>query len=225
MSGRGIVESFINVYYVMGNDAVLSRVDLTIKGGEIILVRGRSGVGKTTLARIAALITPPSRGDVVFMGRSTNRLGSDERARLRLDYIGYIDQESTMIDEITVIENIVLPLRIRGVSRGEAYRRALEIGSILGIKDVLYRFPRQISGGQRQRAVIARALLKEPVLIVGDEPYSSLDDYSRGVVEEIISEYVEEHGAAALITTTDLLGRYRCSREMFLENGRLVSRS
>ncbi len=213
----------INVEYQRGRDIILKNINLNIKTEEIILVRGRSGVGKTTLAKITALILKPTKGNILFMNKSILGLPDRERSSIRLSYIGYIDQEYRLINEITVKENILLAAVLKGVDRGEALKKLYELSEKIGIKGLLDKYPGELSGGQRQRAVILRALIKDPILIIADEPYSSLDDETIRIVEELFREYINSTGSGVLITTTDLLGKYSVDKEFLLEKGTLRS--
>ena len=213
----------INVEYQRGRDIILKNINLNIKTEEIILVRGRSGVGKTTLAKITALILKPTKGSISFMNKSILGLPDRERSSMRLSYIGYIDQEYRLINEITVKENILLAAVLKGVDRGDALKKLYELSEKIGIKGLLDKYPGELSGGQRQRAVILRALIKDPILIIADEPYSSLDDETIRIVEELFREYINRRGSGVLITTTDLLGKYSVDKEFLLEKGTLRS--
>jgi len=210
-----------DVWFSWGSEAVLRGVSLAVGRGDVVLVRGRSGVGKTTLARIAALILQPSQGEVFFQGRNASKMRSHERDLMRLRYIGYVDQSYRLVPHLTVLENVVLPLRLLGINDEEVQKRAEEVMAVLGIADIGDRYPEEVSGGQRQRAAIARALVKRPALIVADEPVSNLDDETANRVLELLREYAEKQNAGVLITTTDLSTEYLCTKEYILKGGTL----
>lgn len=207
---------------LVGGEEVLRGVDLAVRGGEVVVVRGRSGVGKTTLARVAALLLNPYSGEVIFLGSPVAGLGDSERSLLRLRFIGYVDQFHTLLPRLTIIDNVALPLRLLGMGKGEARERAGEVLKELGIYEVRWRYPGEVSGGQRQRAAIARALVKGPKLVVADEPLSNLDDETASSVLSLLKAYARSSGAGVLITTTDLLTEYGCDRDLTLSRGRLV---
>lgn len=203
----------------VGGEEVLRGVSLSIGEGEVVVVRGRSGVGKTTLARVAALLITPASGRVVFMGEDVSSAPDQVRSGLRLRFIGYVDQSYTLIPSMTLLDNVALPLRLAGSGRRDAVEMALAVLDALGIGDLARRYPHEVSGGQRQRAAIARALVKRPRLIVGDEPFSSLDDDTVAQVMGIITDYARGAGAAVLITTTDLVTDYPGSTKEYIVKG------
>ena len=207
----------------ISGEVVLRRVDLVVPRGAVVAVRGRSGVGKTTLAKIASLILRPDSGRVVFLNRDVSKAGDSERAHLRLRYIGYVDQECALIEELSVRENIELSLRLVGAeSSRDAVREVLEV---LGLKGLENRRPRELSGGQRQRVTIARALVKRPVLLVADEPFAHLDDETARSIMNYIRSLVTSSGMSVLITTTDLYTPLSVDRDYILENGVLRERT
>jgi ABC-type lipoprotein export system ATPase subunit len=209
---------------VVGGDAVLNGVDLEMGFGKVVAVRGRSGVGKTTLAKIVALLLKPDKGDVVFLGRRVNSLTWDALANLRLRYIGYVDQLCKLVPNITAFENIELPLKMLGVPKRERIERVREVSSLLGIEEKLLRYPNELSGGERQRVVIARALVKKPTVIVADEPFAHLDDETMKVVLEYLNQLAKCNSVATLITTTDLYTPLEVDEEFVMENGVLKKR-
>ena len=212
------------VYKAVGGELVLRGVDLVIKEGLMVAVRGRSGVGKTTLAKIASLIVRPDGGSVVFMGGEVSGVGDHVRSQLRLKYIGYVDQECTLLEELSVWENVELPLRLLGVKRGERERAVYEALEALGLKGLEQRRPRELSGGQRQRAAIARALVKKPKLLVADEPLAHLDDETARLVMSYIRELAREVKMGVLVTTTDLYSKIDVDLDYVLENGVLKTK-
>jgi ABC-type lipoprotein export system ATPase subunit len=153
------------------------------------------------------------------MSSDTSRLGEAKRASLRLRYIGYVDQECSLVEELSVWENIELSLRLIGASgsRGEEVIR--EVLEVLGLKGLESRRPRELSGGQRQRVVIARALVKRPRLLVADEPFAHLDDETTRVILEYTRQLAKSTGMSVLVTTTDLYSPLDVNEEYILESG------
>jgi len=209
----------------IGGDNVLRGVDLSLRPSRVVAVRGRSGVGKTTLAKVAALLLKPDSGLVYFNGLDTSKLSESELSSTRLKYIGYVDQDCSLIDELTVWENIELPLRLMNIERSNRAGIIGEVVEVLGLKGLESRRPRELSGGQRQRVVLARALVKKPILLVADEPFAHLDDETVRVVMGYIRQLASVSGLAVLITTTDLYAGMDVDEDYYLVNGVLVRRT
>lgn len=182
---------------------VLDGVDFCVGSGEFIVIRGRSGVGKTTLLNIMGLLDKPDDGRILFDGLDVTDLDEDRRAEIRLRSIGFVFQFFNLIPELNVLENVMLPLLLLGFGRVEAERKALDVLRELGLGDLVYRGLGELSGGQLQRVAIARALVKNPKIILADEPFAHLDDYNRGVVEELFVRIVKDYGIPVVIATTD----------------------
>ncbi|ADI31970.1 ABC transporter ATP-binding protein [Staphylothermus hellenicus] len=206
-----------NICFTRGSEHILRNIYLSIEEKENVVVRGRSGVGKTTLAMISALLLKPSSGEIMFVGRKITKLRDHERSMLRLKHIGYIDQYYKLLPNLTVLDNIILPLRLMGWKKQEAENEALNLIKQLGIYNVRDKYPLQISGGQKQRAAIARALVKKPKLIIADEPFSNLDEETMHQIMMLLKNYVENNHAGILITTTDLYTKYISNKEYLLE--------
>ncbi len=223
LEGRLVLE-LKGVSKSLGNTRVLEGVSLSVGRGEFVIVRGRSGVGKSTLARVAALMLRPDSGRVLFMGVDVTGLDDGRLSRARLGYIGYVDQYFSLIDSYTVYENVELPLRIMGLPEGERRRRVEEALRLLGVEEFANSLPGELSGGQRQRVAIARAIAKRPVLLVADEPTSNLDNYSEALVVSLFRRLAVEEGVAVLMTTTDLVTGFPAHRDLLLVDGRIVER-
>jgi len=203
----------------IGGDNVLRGVDLSLGPGRVVAVRGRSGVGKTTLAKVATLLLKPDSGLVYFNGLDTSKLSESELSSTRLKYIGYVDQDCSLIDELTVWENVELPLRLMNIERSKRMGIIGEVLEVLGLRGLEGRRPRELSGGQRQRVVLARALVKKPILLVADEPFAHLDDETVKVVMGYIRQLVSVSGLTVLITTTDLYAGMDVDEDYYLVNG------
>lgn len=217
-----IILSLRSVSKVVGGEDVLRDVSLTLGSGETLIVRGRSGVGKTTLAKIASLQLMPDDGMVEFMGSNVAGLNDSAKSTLRLKYIGYVDQEFTLLPRLTVHDNVELPLALLNVPRSERRRRVAEVLSYVGLEGLGRRYPSELSGGERQRVAIARAVVKTPKLLVADEPFSNLDDVTSSRILTLFRRLTHEFKMAILLTTTDLNTEYGVGVSRTLEGGKLV---
>lgn len=214
-----------DVYKRVGTEYVLKGVSVRVRSGEFVVVRGRSGVGKTTLLRVMATLEEVDEGSVIVLGRETCSMSESEKARLRLAYVGFIHQFFNLIPSLTVLENIELPLVIQGVSRRERFKRVSCLLAYLGLSDKARKYPDELSGGERQRVAIARALVKNPVILLADEPLSNLDDETSGLVLELFEKYRKERNIAIVMATTDLYTPFNCDKEYLLIKGQLFESS
>lgn len=213
---REEILSLIEISKRVGSEVVLSRFSLTLESGDVVIVRGRSGVGKTTLAKIASLQMRPDEGVVRFIGRDIRGLRESLLSELRLRYVGYIDQEFRLLSRLTVYENIELPLALLRVPKSIRRRLIDEILERLEISRHRDKYPHELSGGERQRVAIARAVVKRPRLLVADEPFSNLDNVTISRVVDLFRELLREQGVAILLTTTDLISDYGFGRNIYL---------
>lgn len=211
-----------SVSKVVGNESVLVDVSLSLRRGEVLVVRGRSGVGKTTLAKIASLQLTPDEGSVKFMGNDLTNSSDTLKSLLRLKYVGYVDQEYVLLPKLTIYENVELPLALLGVPKKERRSRVTEVLNQVGLGGLGERYPAELSGGERQRVAIARALVKKPKLLVADEPFSNLDEITTSKIVSLFKTLVLETGSAILITTTDLNTDYGIGTSKFLVGGKLI---
>ena len=164
----------------------LSGVDLQVRRGEFVAVEGPSGSGKSTLLSLLALLDAPTRGTYLLDGCDAWRLGYLSRLRLRNMNIGIVFQNFNLIPDLTIVENVELPLRYRGVAARERRREALEALTHLGLSDRTSHYPGQLSGGQQQRAAVARAIVGKPSLLLADEPTGNLDSRSGDAVLDLL---------------------------------------
>ncbi|MEM0366275.1 MAG: ATP-binding cassette domain-containing protein [Acidilobaceae archaeon] len=205
----------IDVRVVRGGVSILDGVDLTLDIGDVICVRGRNGVGKTTLLRVIGLIDVIDYGIFKFLGRNVLELSGKEKSIIRLETIGYVPQFSGLIGELSIRENIELPLALLGIPGGIRAKRVTEVAKLLGLEYVLDKKPGEVSGGERMRAAIARALVKNPKLLLLDEPTASLDPEWAKTIYNIIVEYVNR-GSGVIVTTTDPEEPLPCTRDYTL---------
>ncbi|MCS7096324.1 MAG: ABC transporter ATP-binding protein [Nitrososphaerota archaeon] len=210
-----------DVWKNYGGSEVLRGVNLTVGEGEFVSVRGKSGAGKTTLLKIIGLLENPDRGEVEILGRLISRLGDNERSRLRLQAIGFVFQFFNLIPSLTVLENIELPLALAGVKKHERLKRARELLDYFGLAHLAGRFPETLSGGEKQRIAIIRALVNNPKIILADEPTSSIDDENSQLLISLLKGINSERRVAIVLTTTDLYERLPTTRDYILKDGRL----
>ncbi|MEM2021703.1 MAG: ATP-binding cassette domain-containing protein [Zestosphaera sp.] len=206
----------------VGGELVLRRVSLHLGPGDVLIVRGRSGVGKTTLAKIVSLQLIPDEGVVEFMGHDMIGLSDSARSALRLKYVGYVDQEFTLLQRLTIYDNVELPLALLKMPRNERRRLVAEALSHIGLEGMEQRYPSELSCGERQRVAIARAVVKKPRLLVADEPFSNLDDVTTSTITELFKRLSRELGTSILVTTTDLSTEYGVGVSKTLEHGELT---
>ncbi|HVL47155.1 MAG TPA: ABC transporter ATP-binding protein [Candidatus Thermoplasmatota archaeon] len=182
----------------------LRGIDLVIEAGELVAVVGASGSGKSTLLHMMGLLDKPTRGEVLVGGVPTTRMGRSEAARFRGRKLGYIFQGYNLIPRLTALENVLLPGTFAGGDRDALDRRARELLRLVGLGHRLDHRAVHLSGGEQQRAAIARALVHDPVLILADEPTGALDSTASRKVMEILARLNEERGATLVFVTHDL---------------------
>lgn len=187
------------------SDFRLDIEELSFKSGSKIAVIGPSGFGKTTLLNMISGIYIPQKGSVVVNEKMVNELGDSERRTFRLTNIGFVFQDFKLLEYLKVMDNILLPYRINKVlSLDDGVRnRALEIASLLNIKDKLGKYPDNLSQGERQRVAICRALLHDPSIILADEPTGNLDPKNKEKIMQVLFDYVEEKGSSLVTVTHD----------------------
>lgn len=182
---------------------VLNSIDLVVSRGDFIAVVGPSGSGKTTLLTVSALLDRPSSGAVMILGQPTQNLNWEQRAAMRRTYIGIVFQNFQLIEELTAVENVALPLRYAGIRRTDRMARATHILSKVGLADRISHFPSQLSGGQQQRVAIARAIINEPELLFADEPTGNLDSITAQEIITLFHELNKRSGTTIILVTHD----------------------
>lgn len=205
-----------------GRRPVLDRVSLEVEAKEFLVIRGRSGIGKSTLLRIMGLLDSPTSGEVLVDGRRTSEMKDPELSRIRLTRFGFVFQQFNLIPSLTNAENVELPMQLAGGMGAEARRRrALELLGSFGVDGLASRFPGEVSGGEQQRVTVARALANRPQLILADEPTASLDEANSEAVLALFKRVNEENQVAVVLTTTSVSDRFESTRELGLSDGRL----
>ena len=227
MAEPAILARGVRKSYGSGPSAVpvLRGVDLTVEAGEFVAVLGPSGSGKSTLLNLLGLMDRPDGGELRLGGADAARLSDDERARLRNALLGFVFQFDSLLPEFTILENVLMPARIaraRGLTAeplAPAEARALELLDSLGIKALRDRFPAQTSGGERQRAAIARALANSPALILADEPTGNLDRGNGARVFADLKRVARERGTAVVLVTHDEPEAQTADRVLRMDDG------
>jgi putative ABC transport system ATP-binding protein len=220
------VISITNVSKIYGKKAAafraLNDVSLSIAAGESLAIVGKSGSGKSTLMHILALLDQPSSGTVKIEGRDATKLKQRDINRLRNQKFGFVFQQFFMNARDTVLNNVMLPLKIAGVPYRERRRRALEALRVVELNDKAKSRARDLSGGQKQRVCIARAIANHPSVIFADEPTGNLDSATGQKVEDLLFDLNKNQGITLIIVTHDDDLAERCSRRIFLRDGRIL---
>jgi putative ABC transport system ATP-binding protein len=201
---------------------ILKNINLTVKEGDFISIRGKSGVGKTTLLKIIGLLETPDNGEVKLLGKKVNGLSDDEKSELRLHNIGFVFQFFNLIPSLTVLENIELPLALAGIDKHKRRQRAHELLEYFGLTSLEGRFPETLSGGERQRIAIIRALVNNPKIILADEPTSSIDDENSQLLMDLLNKINKERKVTIILTTTDLYEKLPTNRDFILKEGHII---
>ena len=210
--------------YGIGDAAhdALDEIDLTIREGEFIAVMGPSGCGKTTLLNIIGFLDRPDKGEYLFEERSTARLSERQYAKIRSNKIGIVFQSFNLINRLTVLENVALPLIYKGVSRIKRLEMASSILKSFHLQEREYYMPWQLSGGQMQRVAIARALVNKPSIILADEPTGNLDSRSSHVIMEELANLHKKGNTIVMVTHNPNLTSY-ASRVINMLDGKVAS--
>ena len=200
----------------------LDRVDLAIARGEMVSLIGPSGSGKSTLLNLIGGLDHPSSGEVQIDGQSLAGLSDDDLTRVRRDKIGFIFQFFNLLPTLTCLENVSLPLHLRGWPRKKTRERARELLDLVQLGHRLEHRPDELSGGERQRVAIARALSIYPPIVLADEPTGNLDTVTGADILKLIRDLHERLGATVLLVTHDLTVAHSCPRTVTLRDGRIV---
>ncbi|MBK8455078.1 MAG: ATP-binding cassette domain-containing protein [Thiofilum sp.] len=200
---------------------ILTGIDLSVPSGESIAITGTSGSGKSTLLGLLAALDTPTSGSIKLFGTEVGALTEDQRAQLRLGKVGFVFQSFHLLDNLTALENVMLPLELK-TNDASVRERATKALQRVGLGERLNHFPTQLSGGEQQRVAIARAFVIEPQLLFADEPTGNLDRATGHEVEELLFSLVQDQGTALVMVTHDEELAARCQAHYHLSNGVLV---
>jgi putative ABC transport system ATP-binding protein len=202
-----------------GELTILHEIDFTVQAGETLAIVGASGSGKSTLLGILAGLDMPTHGNVLLGGVDIFALDEDGRARYRKDHLGFVFQSFQLLAHLTAVENVMLPLELRGDHR--AREKAEQMLEHVGLSSRLRHYPKYLSGGEQQRVALARAFVTEPPLLFADEPTGSLDAITGEAVIQLMFTLNREHGSTLVLVTHDLSIAARCARTLTIAAGHL----
>ncbi|HMO78814.1 MAG TPA: ABC transporter ATP-binding protein [Candidatus Paceibacterota bacterium] len=185
---------------------VLRGVDLSVREGEFLSIMGRSGAGKSTLMYQLSLLDDPTSGNLNIDGVDVLKLSNKQKTNFRLEYLGYVFQDYALVPELTAVENVSLPLLMRGVEPKEAFKKSEEILNELDLRHHSSNLPSQLSGGEQQRVSIARAIVDEPKIIFSDEPTANLDSVSARIVIDILKKLNKKGQTIIMVTHEEEYG-------------------
>ena len=198
----------------------LKSVNFSVEEGEYVAIMGESGSGKTTLLNILAALDKPTSGTVLLNGRGFSKIAESDVAAFRRDNLGFVFQEFNLLDTFTLEDNIYLPLVLAGKHWAEMHALLTPIARTLGIEALLKKYPYEVSGGQKQRAAVARALITSPKLILADEPTGALDSRSTDELLRLFSD-VNRQGQTLLMVTHSARAASRAGRVLFIRDGKV----
>lgn len=196
----------------------LRNVNFTVEAGEYVAIMGESGSGKTTLLNILAALDRPTSGEILLNGKSLSKISQNKLAAFRRDNLGFVFQEFNLLDTFSIQDNIYLPLVLAGVPYEEMERRLKPIADTLDISHILKKFPYEVSGGQKQRAAVARALITDPQIILADEPTGALDSKASDTLLRLFGQ-VNQAGQTVLMVTHSIKAASHANRVLFLQDG------
>ena len=205
-----------------GKTEILHGVSLDVKQGEVLAIMGPSGSGKSTLLHSLAAIISVDSGEIIFDGHNIGKFSDNKRSILRRTAFGFVFQFSQLVPELTVIDNVALPLLLNGVNRNKAYKEAKKWLNEVGLTDKHESTPGEISGGQAQRVAIARAMVVQPKILFADEPTGSLDSLNSEHVMELFIKTAKDHGTTVIMVTHEPSIAAYADREIVVRDGQIV---
>ena len=198
----------------------LKSINFTVEAGEYIAIMGESGSGKTTLLNILALLDRPTSGKVILMGKDLQEIKDNEMAKFRRENLGFVFQDFNLLDNFTVKENILLPLVLSDEKISVMEEKLSKIAKKLSVSDLLNKYPYEISGGQKQRTAIARALIGEPKILLADEPTGALDSNSTRELLKVFKD-LNQDGETILMVTHSIMAASEAKRVLFIKDGEI----
>jgi putative ABC transport system ATP-binding protein len=204
---------------------VVDDINFSIQKGISCAIVGPSGSGKTTLLGLCAGLDRPSSGSISLNGIPLNPLSEDERAEVRNKHVGFVFQTFQLVPTLTALENVMVPLELRGEATNEVQKRAVTLLESVGLGDRTHHYPTQLSGGEQQRVAIARAFINQPKILFADEPTGNLDTETGEYIEKLIFDLNEQQGTTLVLVTHDLELAKKCDRIIKLKNGQVFDDS
>ncbi len=201
--------------------SILDNIGFRVERGESLAIMGSSGSGKSTLLGLLAGLDVPTSGQVRLLGHDLFTLGEEARAAIRAKYVGFVFQTFQLLPNLTALENVMLPLELRGIAQARALAHAAL--ARMGLESRLQHYPRTLSGGEQQRVSLARAFVQRPDVLFADEPTGSLDAANGEKVADLLFGQVAEQGSTLILVTHDAALAARCDRILTLQGGRLIN--
>lgn len=198
----------------------LKNINFSVEKGEYVAIMGESGSGKTTLLNILASVDRPSDGEVLLNGENTTRIKDRDLARFRREHLGFVFQDFNLLDNFSLEDNIYLPLVLAGEKHSVMEQKLFPLAQKLGISELLKKYPYEVSGGQKQRTAVARAMITEPELLLADEPTGALDSRSAAELLDSFSE-LHQNGQTILMVTHSTKAASRAGRVLFIKDGEI----
>ncbi|MFT6105807.1 MAG: lipoprotein-releasing system ATP-binding protein [Rickettsiales bacterium] len=221
---NNLVLKNINKSFLSGKQTinVIINANLSIEKGESVALVGNSGAGKTTFLQIAGLLDNPDSGNILIRNIDASKADDNTRTNLRKNHIGFIYQSHHLLPEFSALENVAMPLLIKGTPKKSALKQAAEILDQIGLKDRLTHLPSELSGGQQQRVAVARAIVGKPSLLLADEPTGNLDSANADNVFDLIKKLSKQHQISSLIVTHNLDLARKLDRMVEIKDGILI---
>ena len=216
---KGLQKTYVSRF---GGNRVeaLKNVNFTVEEGEYVAIMGESGSGKTTLLNLLAALDRPTGGSVLLDGKDLSTLREQDIAAFRRDHLGFVFQEFNLLDTFTLEDNIYLPLVLAGMGYEDMRARLMPIAKLLGLTELLKKYPYEVSGGQKQRAAVARAIITEPKLLLADEPTGALDSGSTDELLRLFAD-INRAGQTILMVTHSVKAASRAGRVLFIKDGQV----